>query len=128
MTKTKYFECYDWTFKSYIKPVGQGWECGVYFGGKPVFVGNFIHKTEATRWYNLMNRQMTTFFKKYSYTTMPPKAWYGKFFANHMYTVYYKYLDKLFTKYNRTYNTAFNSNVKYFNKYKKTHYTYTRAA
>ena len=126
--KTKTYECYDWTFKTYFKTAGQGYEVGVYFAGKSVFVGNFIHKTEATRWYTMMNKYMTTFFKKYSYEAMPPKAWYGKFFANYMYANYYKFLDQAFAKYNKTYAKDFDSNVKYFNKYKKDNYYFEKAA
>lgn len=126
--KTKIYDYHDWTFKAYYKPCGNGYEVGVYCGTKPVFVGNFINKTEATRWYNLMNRNMKTFFKKYNYPTMPSKTWYCQFFANNMYTVYYKFLDKVFAKYNKTYYKAYETNVKYFNKYKKENYYYGKTA
>ena len=44
--------------RSYSKNVGAGWEVGVICGGKLIFVGNFIHRAEASRWFGILNREM----------------------------------------------------------------------
>ncbi len=116
MTKTKNYKHYGYNFKAYSKPVGHGWEVGCYFEGKPVFVGNFIHKKEANQWWKEFNHQMKSFFAKYDFPTKGPHQWMTKFFSNYCYKAYYKFLDTAFSKYTREYNKAYQQDYK---KYKK---------
>ncbi len=106
MTTTKTFKYGKYTCKAYKKPVGKGFEVGFIFGGTPVFVGNFIHPTEANGWWTTMNKEIRRFSKKYWGTPKTPMAWYGKFLSHYLYKCYYNYLDKKFTKYQRTFTQA----------------------
>jgi len=119
MAKTKTYRYGKWNFKAYQKTVGQGYEVGLYFNNKPIFVGNFIRANEAAKWWNQLNREVRGFTKRYWATRTTSAQWYGKFFSNHLYRTYYTFLDRLFTKYNTTYNRAFNTNVKKYFKYRK---------
>jgi hypothetical protein len=103
------------SFKAQFRTVGQGWEVCVNYGKKNVFVGNFIHKAEATKWWNTMNREMRAFTNTYWIANKSATNWYATFVSNHLYKCYYRFLDKLFVKYNRTYTTHFNKNVKKYN-------------
>ena len=107
MTKTRNFRFYGHTFKSYCKPVGHGYEIGFTFEGKPLFVGNFIHKNEATKWWSYFNNEIRSFFNRYEFPQNGPTQWMTKFFSNYSYKCYYAWLDKNFYKYNREYTKAF---------------------
>ncbi|MGE3974200.1 MAG: hypothetical protein AB7F59_06715 [Bdellovibrionales bacterium] len=117
--KTKSYRYGKFAFKAYHRNVGQGFEVGLYFNRKPIFVGNFIHKKEALRWWGQMNREIKSFTKKYWVTSNTNFEWYKKFFGNHLYKSYYSYLDKLFNKYNTTFHKAFSRDVKKYNRMKK---------
>lgn len=115
---TKTFKSYKWTFKSYFKAAGKGWEVGILAGEQTLFMGNFVHKEEAIHWWNTMNKYASKFFKKYHHDVTPSKEWYFKFFSNHIYSEYYRFLDKVFAKHTRSYHKAFHTGVKSFNKFK----------
>jgi hypothetical protein len=120
MTQTKTYKYGDLTFKTFLKPVGQGYEVSFYCGTKPYFVGNFVHKKEAMMWWGVFNREITTFAKKYWCSDDTPHQWYCHFMSNHLYKTYYKFLDKLFSQYKTTFNSAYFKDVKKYNKIKKT--------
>lgn len=117
--KTKYYSNGQYKFRAYMKPVGEGYEVGFYSGKTPVFVGNFIHSKEATQWYAIMNRQIRQFSKRYTVGPKFPVNWYMHFAKNHLYKCYYGYLDRLFARYNREYDTAYKRDVRRYNRMKK---------
>lgn len=95
-----------YNFTSYWKNAGNGWEVGFTYGKEVIFVGNFIHQSEATQWYRIMNREIKNFSKKYTVGSKFPFAWYCNFITNHLYKCYYGYLERCFSKYNRDYRRA----------------------
>jgi hypothetical protein len=113
--KTASYRFGKFFFKAFFKPVGQGWEVSVTFDRKNIFVGNFIHRAEASTWWNIVNREIRTFTKTYWIANKAAKTWYGNFFSAHLYKNYYKYLDRLFARYQRTYSTQFSKNVRRYN-------------
>ncbi|MFN7903611.1 MAG: hypothetical protein ACK5P5_00355 [Pseudobdellovibrionaceae bacterium] len=82
--------------------------------GRTYFVGNFLHKAEAKKWWGMMNSSITTFGKKYWMSNETPFPWYCNFLTTHMYKAYCSYLDKLFSEYNKTYDKAFSQNLRRF--------------
>ena len=118
MKKKKYSNG-KYKFTAYLKPAGEGWEVGFYSGEGQIFMGNFIHWKEASHWYTIMNTQIHDFSKKYTVGPMFPVSWYTHFAKNHLYKCYYAYLDKVFTGYNRSYETAFKKDVKKYNQMQK---------
>lgn len=121
--------------RAYMKSVGKGYEVGFYFGSNPIFVGNFLHKKEANAWWTKMNTEIKTFSSKFGLTPKAPVAFYKKFFSNHLYQVYYKYLDKQFSQYTRQYDRVCKTSEKQYKKIKlqkswtkKDHYTLKKAA
>lgn len=107
MTQKKKYKFGRHTCHSYVKPAGQGWEVGFYFGTQPAFVGNFIHKSEAKEYYSTLNTEWKSFAKKYWAGPETSFAWYSKFFTNHIYKNYYSHLDKKFTTYKRNFTHQF---------------------
>lgn len=118
--KFKNYEFGEMTFKSYCRPAGHGWEVGVTCAGKPMFVGNFVHKHEATHWWKKMNAEITSFCKKYDYMENASPTWHKKFFANYLYKCYYTWLDHAFGKYTREFNKAYSHDMKAYKKFEKT--------
>lgn len=108
MKTTKYYAD-KYCFTSYWKSVGNGWEVGFYYGKDVIFVGNFIHQSEATQWWRIMNREIKNFSRKYTVGTKFPFSWYCNFIKNHLYKCYYGYLERCFVRYNRNYKKAVNS-------------------
>ncbi len=100
--------------RSYVKSAGQGWEVGFVFNGKNIFVGNFIYRNEATRWYALMNRTIRSFSYKNKVTPNFPKTQYAQFLAGHLYRTYYAFLDKLFAGYSKNWNRTVARNARKF--------------
>lgn len=115
------------TCKAYKKPAGKGYEVGITLAGKPVFFGNFIHSKETATWWNLMNKEIRKFTRKYSAAPHAPTGWTTKFLANHMYKVYYAYLDREFSKYYRNYTHAVRKDQRRYIKFERNlppHYDY----
>jgi hypothetical protein len=117
--KTKSYKYGKFTLKTYHKEVGHGYEVGLHFDKKSIFVGNFIHRTEANHWWSYMNKELRTFAKRYWVSPKAPKSWYTNFIKAHLYKKYYAYLDKVFSKYNRQYNTEFNKEQRRYRQLKK---------
>jgi len=119
-------------FKAYYKTAGQGFEVGLHFNRKPIFIGNFVNKKEALRWWGIMNREIRRFTKRYWVTNNTNFTWYAKFFSNHLYQQYYTQLDKWFGTYTTNFKRAFNKELKKYNRFKKnwdrTDRAHTRAA
>ena len=92
-----------WT---YWEVAGEGYEAGFVFKGKTLFVGNFIHRKEASEWYKKMNTEITKFSKTYTFGPKFPVSFFKKFITNHLYSSYYTYLDKKFTSYRNQYSKA----------------------
>jgi hypothetical protein len=119
MTKFKTYKYGPYTFKSYCKPVGKGFEVGFTYHGRNYFVGNFIHKAEATKWWSQFNKEITTFSKKFSVSDEMPFQWYCNFLSNHLYKCYYSWLDKAFTKYETVFKKAYSKDYKRYVKFAK---------
>jgi len=105
---------------SYYTSAGEGWEVGFTFQGKTLFVGNFIHKKEATQWYSMMNTEITKFSKKFTFGPKFPVSFFKKFIETHLYASYYTHLDKIFTQYTRSYKKAHVAHVQKYASMKKT--------
>ena len=119
MTKTKHFHG-DFECKAYCKPVGHGYEVGIIMKGRPCFVGNFVHKTEAMKWWGKMTKEIKHFSTHYDFSPSTPHAWYGQFLGHHVYTCYYKYLGTVMPSNTRYYQSALKNDVK---KYKRSYKT-----
>ena len=106
MKKTAY--CFgDLKCNAYMKECGQGFEVGFYFGKNQIFMGNFIHKTEAVKWYSELTQEVKTFTSHYHVGEEVSYTWYAKFFSNHLYRAYYTFLDQEFAKYHKSFAKAF---------------------
>lgn len=117
--KTKSYKYGPHRCKAYWKNVGRGYEIGFEFGNHPIFVGNFIHVKEATYWWNYMNKEIGSFAKKFGFGPNAPIAWYRQFFSSHLYKMYYSYLDREFTKYQKNYCKAWEKDEKRYKQFKK---------
>lgn len=117
--KTKQYKFGTHNCKAYLKTAGKGYEVGFHFGKEPMFVGNFLHKTEANKWWTLMNQEAVKFTTRYYVAPNAPVTWYRKFFSTHMYKVYYQFLDKQFAKYEREFNQAFKKDEKKYKTLKR---------
>lgn len=109
----------DMKCNAYLKKYGQGYEVGFYFGKNQIFIGNFIHKTEALKWWNVMGRELKSFTTRYHVGEEVSHTWYSKFFANHLYRTYYTFLDQQFAKYHKTFAKAFKSEERKYKTYSK---------
>jgi hypothetical protein len=107
MTKTRKYKVGKHTCHTYFKPVGNGFEVGCKFGPTQVFVGNFIHSTEATQYWTMLNKEIRSFCTKYWITPEASPVFYRKMLTNYLYTNYYKFLDTKFKPYQRTYTSNF---------------------
>src|SRR5688572_17761462 len=112
MAKTRTYKYGKWNFKAYQKTVGTGYEIGLVFNNKPIFVGNFINASEATKWWNQLNKEVKTFTTRFWATRTTSAQWYGKFLSNHLYKTYYTFVDRFVNKYNVTFTRSFNQNVR----------------
>ena len=97
----------------------EGFEVGFYFGKQRVFVGNFIHKTEATKWWSMMTKEIKTFTKRYAVGQDYSFGWYTKFFSAHLYKHYYGFLDQQFAKYQKTFAKSFAADERRYRTFSK---------
>ena len=104
---------------TYMKQVGQGYEVGFHFGKTSIFVGNFIHTREATKWWAVMNKEMKSFTKRYRVGQEASVVWYTKFFSHYLYNSYYGFLDQQFNKYQKTFAKAVKTDAKKYINFKK---------
>ncbi len=118
MTKT--FTWGDYTFKGYFMKAGNGYEIGYKFNNKNYFVSNFIDYTEATKWWTMSQKCMTTFCKTDYFPNMN-KAFFGGFMGNFLYSEYYSYLRgviaKNYTGFNKNYKKDYSRFTKFRNEY-----------
>ena len=101
---------------SYFTSAGEGWEVGFVLQGKSVFVGNFVHQPDATRWFTMMNREVAVFAKRNPVGPKFPVTFWRSFLGNHLYTTYYSFLDRLFAKHTTDYRKATLRDRKKFSK------------
>jgi hypothetical protein len=114
-----YYRYGKYTCHAYSKQVGHGYEVGFYFGKHQVFVGNFIHRQEATKWWSMLNKEVKTFTRRYKVGPEASFAWYSKFFSRHLYKCYYAWLDQQFGKYQRNFDKACRQDVRKYQTFKK---------
>ncbi len=119
MTKFRTYKYGPYTFKSYMKPAGHGYEVGFIYRGRTYFMSNFIHKAEATKWWARFNKEIMTFSKKFYMSQKMPFTWYCNFLANHLYTCYYNWLEQVFTKHETSFKRAFTKDYKKYTMMKK---------
>ncbi|MEO5668484.1 MAG: hypothetical protein ABIR96_10525 [Bdellovibrionota bacterium] len=105
---------------SYFTAQGEGWEVGFHFQGRPLFVGNFIHKKEATQWFSKMNSEITKFSGRYTFGPKFPVTFFTKFIGNHLYSTYYSFLDKVFAQHKSHFKKAVSSDLRKYSSLKKT--------
>jgi hypothetical protein len=117
--KTKVYRNKNLVCRTYIKPVGQGWECGFVFGGTPIFVGNFIHRPEAVRWYALMNREIRLISKRFAVGRELPLAWCKHLIKNHLYKTYYVFVDRLLVRHVGEAHRGLTKDVRQFKKIRR---------
>ncbi len=119
MKKTKTYRSGTTTCRTYLKTAGNGFEVGFVFAGKTTFVGNFVHSSEATTWYNIMNREIRQFSKKYKVGPKCSKTWYGRFVTAHLNNRYCGYVERLFTRHTSTAKKAFNRDERKYTQMKR---------
>lgn len=119
MTKAQTYKYGPHQMKTYFKPAGNGFEVGMVYEGRHYFMGNFVHKAEANRWWGFLNREIRTFAKRYWVSPDASFNWYCQFLSKHLYSCYYKFLDKLFTKYNKNFYRAYTKDVRKYNRIKR---------
>ena len=114
----------DWKCTAYMKQYGQGFEVGFTFGKQQIFVGNFIHKAEATKWWTVMTKEIKTFTTRYHVGETVSQTWFAKFFSTSLYRTYYTFLDTQFAKYNKTFAKTFATEERKY-KHLKKNWTHT---
>src|SRR5580658_5350385 len=110
--KTKTYRNGTTTCRTYLKNAGSGWEVGFTFGGRTLFVSNFTRSNEANTWYSTMNREIRNFAKRFKVGPGCSKTWYAKFMTNWLYSTYYHFCDRNFTKHTRTYRKVVSSEMR----------------
>jgi hypothetical protein len=113
--KSRVYKYGNYRCEAYLKTAGHGYEVGFCFGKETVFVGNFIHHKEATKWYTKMNTEVKTFNHRYTVGKEASTTWYAKFFSHHLYKAYYSFLDHEFAKYHKTFAKAIHADAKKYN-------------
>lgn len=106
MMKKKHYKIGKYKCRTYFKTVGLGYEVGFFLGTRKIFVGNFIHSKEANTYWTQLNNEIQNFGKKYWISPKASVNWYSKFFTRHLYTSYYKFVNKHLTRHTREYTTA----------------------
>lgn len=125
--KTKTYRWGTIPCRSYFKPAANGFEVGFIFDKKPCFVGNFVRREEAQKWFTQMNKELAHFGRKYWVGPTVPKVWYCKFITNHLYKTYYTFVDRLCTHHNRKYARAVTQDMRRYRQLKRTsHWTPNR--
>jgi hypothetical protein len=118
-TKTKTYKFGPYSFKTYFKPAGNGYEVGFFYKGTPYFVSNFVQKSEAQTWWTKFNKEIQSFSKRYYASNKMPFTWYCNFMAKHLYTCYYNWLDKVFARHETSFKRAFTQDIRKYTTYKK---------
>ena len=68
----------------------------------------------------LVGTEIRTFTRTYWVPNKFNKTWYGAFFSNSLYRAYYKFLDRVFAKHNKTYATAFTRDARKYQTLRRT--------
>ncbi len=118
--KKKFFGPKSLRCWSYFTKAGEGWEVGFHLQGRSIFVGNFVHQKEATQWYTMMNREISTFAKKYPVGPKFPVSFWRTFLSNHLHVTYYRHLDRLFARHTQVYRKAVVRDLRRYSHLKKT--------
>ena len=85
------------TCKATLKKTGKSYEVGLTYGGTPLFLGNFILSSEATRFYAEMNKEIKKLSKKYKVGPSFPKSWFKNLISSHIFKKYYTFVNKQIT-------------------------------
>src|SRR6185503_681837 len=99
--------------------VGNGWEAGFIFAGEPIFIGNFIHRPEAVRWFALMNREIRLISKRFAVGGNLPLTWARNLIKNQLYKTYYVFIDRLLVRHVGESNRAVVRDVRKFKQIRK---------
>ena len=94
---TKNFTWGDHTFKGYFIKAGTGFEIGYKFNNKNYFVSNFIDRSEASKWWMMSQKHMTTFCKN-DFSSEMNTTFLTSFFASYMKNHYYNFLKTVIAK------------------------------
>jgi hypothetical protein len=111
--KTKVYRSNKLVCRAYLKPVGQGYETGFVFNGVPIFLGNFIHRAEATRWWSLMNRELRILSRKFALGQIPV-AWCKHLIRDHLNKCYYGFIDRVVVRHQRQASRALLQDIRAF--------------
>jgi len=118
--KTNNYKFGKYTCKAYFKPAATGFEVGFCFGpGKPIFVGNFISRAEANKWWATLNRRVKLYTTKYWIPKNAPIAWYRRFLSHSLYNDYYTFTSKLVGKHHREFTRLANTDARKYKTMKK---------
>jgi len=117
--KTKVYRNKNLVCRTYLKPVGSGWEAGFIFGGQPIFIGNFIHRPEAIRWFALMNREIRLISKRFAVGGHLPVAWARHLIKNHLYKTYYHFVDRLVVRHRGDFTRAVVRDLRQYKKIRR---------
>ncbi len=117
--KSRTFNYAGKKIKAYYKSAGKGYEVGVCYGSKTLFVGNFIHSAEATAWYGLMGKEIGRVSRKFHGWKAQPTPFHWKFVSNTLYKHYYDYLNRCFDQHTKNYHRQFNQDVKTWKQMKR---------
>jgi hypothetical protein len=120
MQTNKTYEFAGYTFKTYFKKAGHGYEVGLTSGSNTYFLGNFVNEKEARKWWGYFNKQVSSFYKKFSYNEEYPREFYGKFMGTFLYKEYYTFLADLFDGYDKYYDKQFDKSFQRYEKMMKT--------
>ncbi|MCB0417611.1 MAG: hypothetical protein H6617_12005 [Bdellovibrionaceae bacterium] len=96
--KTKNYRNGKTTCRSYLKPAGNGYEVGFFYGNTQVFCGNFVHGTEANQFFTQMKREVSRFGKRFKVGKNYPTGWFKKFLGAHLHRSYYNFVNKQIRK------------------------------
>jgi hypothetical protein len=110
-------------YTAYLKDLGTGWEAGFSNGShKPIFVGNFIHASEANEWYQIMNAEISKFNKRFTVGSNCPSEWFTLFMGGHLYKHYYSFINRALTQHARKYEQMVERETKKYRQLSKNWY------
>lgn len=102
--------------RSYLKTVGNGYEVGFYYGGNPIFLGNFIHSGEANQFYSLMRNELRGFGMKFKVGGTYPQSWFKSFLSAHLQRCYYNFVNFQVRRHQMEAKKTYGKNVKTYRK------------
>lgn len=121
--KVKTYKNGKTAFTAYLKDLGTGWEAGFINGSnKTIFVGNFIHASEAHEWYTLMTNEISKFNKRFTVGSNCPTQWFMTFMGGHLYKHYYSFINRVLTQHSRRYEQVVERETKKYRQLSKNWY------